>query len=70
MHKHSVGAALTIGRPTPNNTVYILDDSGLPVAIGETGIMWAGGQGISRGYIDLPDKTAEKYRLDPFARDG
>lgn len=70
MHKHSVGAPLTIGRPTPNNTVYILDDSGSPVAIGETGVMWAGGQGISRGYIDLPDKTAEKYRLDPFAQDG
>ncbi|KXJ91583.1 AMP-binding enzyme [Microdochium bolleyi] len=70
MHKHSVGATLTIGRPTPNNTVYILDDAGAPVAIGETGIMWAGGHGISRGYIGLPDKTAEKYHLDPFANDG
>ncbi|KAH7027292.1 AMP-binding enzyme [Microdochium trichocladiopsis] len=70
MHKHTVGADLTIGRPTPNNSVYILDDSGNPVAVGETGIMWAGGHGISRGYIDLPEKTAEKYRIDPFANNG
>jgi len=70
MHRHRVGADLTIGRPTPNNSVYILSEDGRPVAVGETGLMWAGGHGISRGYIDLPDKTAEKYRRDPFANDG
>lgn len=70
MHRHRAGGDLTIGRPTPNNSVYILNEDGDPVAVGETGLMWAGGHGISRGYIDLPDKTAEKYRQDPFANDG
>ena len=41
-----------------------------PVSIGEPGIMWAGGGGISRGYVGLPEKTAERYKLDPFANDG
>ncbi|KAH7107851.1 acetyl-CoA synthetase-like protein [Auriculariales sp. MPI-PUGE-AT-0066] len=67
---HTLGAPLSIGVPTPNNNVYILDDSMRPVQIGEAGLMWAGGAGITRGYINLPDKTAERYRLDPFANDG
>ena len=42
----------------------------LPVPIGEAGVMWAGGAGISRGYVNLPDKTADRYKLDPFTKDG
>ncbi|KAG7145997.1 Adenylate-forming reductase like protein [Verticillium longisporum] len=32
--------------------------------------MWAGGLGVSRGYVKLPEKTAEKYKRDPFVNDG
>ena len=70
MHKHVAGQPLSIGRPTPNNIVYILDEDENPVEIGETGTMWAGGQGVSRGYVGLPEKTAERYRPDKFANDG
>ncbi|KAF6794667.1 nonribosomal peptide synthetase 12 [Colletotrichum sojae] len=70
MHLHQPGHTLTIGKPTPNNTVYILDNEGKPVGVGEAGVMWAGGHGISRGYISLPEKTAERYQLDPFSNDG
>ncbi|KAG5640248.1 hypothetical protein DXG03_009675 [Asterophora parasitica] len=70
MHLHSPGVDLGIGGPTPNNTVYVLDANLKPVKIGEMGIMWAGGSGITRGYLNLPDKTAEKYQLDPFLDDG
>lgn len=41
-----------------------------PIKIGEVGIMWAGGAGITRGYLNLPDKTAGKYKIDPFLNDG
>ena len=41
-----------------------------PVPIGQPGIMWAGGGGISKGYVDLPEKTAERYMLDPFTNNG
>ncbi|KAK2028252.1 AMP-binding enzyme [Colletotrichum zoysiae] len=70
MHLHQPGETLTIGKPTPNNTVYILDADNKPVGVGEAGVMWAGGHGISRGYVSLPEKTAERYRPDPFADDG
>lgn len=64
------GSPLTIGKPTPNNNVYVLDEKMKPLPIGEVGIMWAGGAGITRGYIDLPEKTAERYVKDPFVADG
>ncbi|EJC98159.1 nonribosomal peptide synthetase 12 [Fomitiporia mediterranea MF3/22] len=67
---HIPGNVLSIGRPTPNNTVYILDESMQPLPIGQKGIMWAGGAGITQGYINLPEKTNERYQLDPFLIDG
>lgn len=70
MHKHIAGEELSIGRPTPNNRVYILDGEGELMPMGATGVMWAGGLGVSRGYVGLNDKTAEKYKPDPFAGDG
>ncbi|KAG6852174.1 hypothetical protein C0991_002474, partial [Blastosporella zonata] len=70
MHLHKAGKELGIGGPTPNNTVYVLDEKMNPIRIGEMGIMWAGGGGITRGYLNLPDKTSEKYLRDPFLDDG
>lgn len=57
---------LSIGRPTPNNTVYILDDDLRPLPIGDKGEMWAGGDCVTAGYLANPDLTAERYRPDPF----
>jgi D-alanine--poly(phosphoribitol) ligase subunit 1 len=60
------GRALTIGKPTPNNTVYILDAEHQPCVIGEVGEMWAGGECVSVGYLDQPVLNAERYAPDPF----
>ena len=70
MHPHTPNQPLSIGKPTPGNNIYILDEFLNPVPVGEVGNVWAGGAGVARGYVDLPDKTAEKFRLDPFAQDG
>ena len=67
MLQHQLGKSLTIGRPTPNNNVYILDDEMKPLPIGQAGTMWDGGAGITNGYINLPGKTAERYKTDPFS---
>jgi non-ribosomal peptide synthetase component F len=32
--------------------------------------MWAGGDCVTRGYLNLPDKTSERYKADPFVHDG
>jgi amino acid adenylation domain-containing protein len=67
MHRYDPASRrLTIGRPTPNNTVYVLDGSGRPCPIGVVGEMWAGGDCVSVGYLDNPDLTAERYLPDPF----
>ncbi|CAI4219783.1 unnamed protein product [Parascedosporium putredinis] len=70
MHRHVAGEPLSIGRPTPNNRVYILDDRLEPVPIGVQGVVWGGGKGISKGYIGLPELTQAKYLADKFAKDG
>ncbi|KAK7056764.1 hypothetical protein VNI00_002481 [Paramarasmius palmivorus] len=70
MQLHVPGSVLSIGKPTPNNNVYVLDEDMKPLPIGEQGIMWAGGAGITRGYLNLPEKTSERYRKDPFVKDG
>ncbi|KAI1860112.1 hypothetical protein JX265_010036 [Neoarthrinium moseri] len=70
MHQHIPGGPLTIGAPTPNNSVYVLDEDLMPVPIGQPGVMWAGGLGITRGYVGLPETTAARYKLDVFANDG
>lgn len=69
-HLHVPGQFLTIGTPLPNTTVYILDEDENPVAIGEKGSMWVGGAGVTRGYINLPELTSKRYKLDKFRNDG
>ncbi len=61
---------LTIGKPTPNNMVYVLDEAGQLCGPGEQGEMWAGGDCVTAGYLGNPALTAERYRLDPFLGQG
>lgn len=70
MQKHTAGQPLSIGGPTVNNRVYILDSDLNQVPIGTTGMVWAGGKGVSRGYVNLPELTSEKYIPDKFSNDG
>ncbi len=70
-HHYRPGAdSLTIGTPTPNNTVYVLDENRRPCRIGEVGEMWAGGDCVTAGYLDNPALTAERYAPDPFLANG
>ncbi|MFE9664003.1 amino acid adenylation domain-containing protein [Streptomyces sp. NPDC005955] len=71
VQRHTPSAErLTIGRPVPNTTVYVLDDHGRPLPIGEVGEMWAGGAGVTAGYLGDPGLTHERYRADPFVGAG
>ncbi|KAG8846686.1 hypothetical protein FRB96_001922 [Tulasnella sp. 330] len=63
----TVGYPLSIGVPTPNNSVYILDGNMRPVPIGSPGLMWAGGAGVARSYIGM---KSDKFQRDPFLNDG
>ncbi|KAI9465428.1 hypothetical protein BJY52DRAFT_1243941 [Lactarius psammicola] len=66
IQSHVRGSTLSIERLTPNNNVYVLNEGGNPLPIGQVGVMWAGDAGVGRGYFDLLDKSAECYKVDPF----
>lgn len=37
-----------------------------PAPIGSVGCMWVGGVGVSGGYLNMEEKTRERWRPDPF----
>jgi amino acid adenylation domain-containing protein len=57
---------LPLGRPIRNTQAYILDEHLGPVPIGVTGDIYIGGAGVTRGYLNHPELTAEKFIPDPF----
>ncbi|RNA62608.1 amino acid adenylation domain-containing protein [Chryseobacterium nematophagum] len=65
-HYHEDGNALNIGKPITNTTTYVLDEYLRPVPVGAVGELYIGGSGLSRGYLNLAELTAERFLLNPF----
>jgi amino acid adenylation domain-containing protein len=58
---------ITIGRPLPGRSMYILDPGGQPVPVGVLGELYIGGPLLARGYLNQPAMTKERFVPDPFA---
>ncbi len=62
-----VHSGSVIGRAIPDLQIYILDSHRQPVPIGVAGEIYVGGAGVSRGYLNREELTAERFVSDPFA---
>jgi amino acid adenylation domain-containing protein len=60
-------SALPLGRPLADTRIHVLDRTLRPVPIGVTGELFVGGEHVSRGYVNRPDLTAERFSPDPFS---
>jgi amino acid adenylation domain-containing protein len=66
--KQSGGSSIPIGRPIANTQVYILDQHLEPVPVGVIGELYIAGAGVTAGYLNQAEKTAERFLPDPFSR--
>jgi non-ribosomal peptide synthetase-like protein len=60
------GEPVTIGTALPGYETYVLDEAMRPVAPGEEGELYIGGEAVARGYLNRPELTAEKFVNNPF----
>lgn len=61
-----IATTVPIGRPLANTQMYVLNEKLELLPPGITGELFIGGDGLSRGYFNRPDLTAEKFIPNPF----
>ncbi|MCB9531324.1 MAG: amino acid adenylation domain-containing protein [Myxococcales bacterium] len=56
-----------IGHPIANTRCYVVDARRQLVPPGVPGVLWIGGDGVTRGYNNRPDLTDARFVEDPFS---
>lgn len=72
VHKYEEGKPVTatIGKPIANTYIYILNDKEGLVPVGVIGELHIGGNGVTKGYLNNPELTNQKFVKDPFKKLG
>ena len=65
--KVEAGQPIRIGRPIDNTAVYVLAPDGTACGVGVPGELWIGGEGVTTGYWQRPELSAERFTPDPFS---
>ncbi|MFK3873962.1 non-ribosomal peptide synthetase, partial [Pseudoalteromonas rhizosphaerae] len=60
------GGQQSIGKPLPNKRVLLLNRCRQLLPHGTVGEIYIGGAGLARGYLNLPELTAERFIVDPY----
>ncbi|MBL8344484.1 MAG: amino acid adenylation domain-containing protein [Rubrivivax sp.] len=63
----SIDGPVPIGHPIANTTIHVVDKDLHPVPIGVVGEIFIGGSGVTLGYLNRPELTAERFLPDPFS---
>ncbi|WP_446745051.1 non-ribosomal peptide synthetase [Silvibacterium acidisoli] len=66
---HPGNGIVPIGGPVANTNLYVMDDAGRLVPPGVPGELYIGGIGVSHGYLDRPELTAQRFVSDPLSTD-
>lgn len=64
---HGPLETISIGAPIANTQIHVLDAEGRPCPIGFSGELFIGGDGVTLGYLNRPNLTAERFVPDPFS---
>lgn len=63
-------AVLPLGRPMVGTQVYLLDRHLMPVPFGVAAKLYVGGRSVTRGYLNRPELTAQRYVPNLFGPAG
>lgn len=63
--KNYIGA-VPIGKPISNSTCYVLDKNQKLVIPGGEGVLYVGGDGVAKGYLNSPDLTRQRFVPNPY----
>jgi len=59
---------IPIGRPVANTQIHIFDENKQLVPFGEIGELYIGGDGVTRGYLNRPELTRERFIENPHKK--
>jgi amino acid adenylation domain-containing protein len=62
--------ASVIGTPLPDLQLYLLDSNLEPVPLGVPGEIYVGGAGVTQGYLNRTDLTAERFLPNLYAMEA
>lgn len=63
-------ASIPIGKPMDNTNLYVLNTQLQQVPVGVVGELYIGGPCVGKGYVNLPELTAERFISNPFEEEG
>ncbi len=66
-HLRGPAQGVSIGTPIANTSVWVLDPHRQQCPTGVAGEIWIGGDGVTLGYLNRPELTAERFGVDPWA---
>ena len=62
--------SVPIGFPIANTQLYVLDEQGRVLDVGEVGELYIGGVQVGMGYLGREEETRERFVDDPFQAGG